>query len=81
MASNPPIVIHESQEANLLAAKQAIRKNIGSYFHRHTDMYDDVIDVVIGREIIERHICRKSSCVGRQISTREFKIEETALYL
>lgn len=52
---------HESREANLQAAKQAVRTNRKKYLQRHTDLGADVIDVVRGTDIIKRHICRTNS--------------------
>ncbi len=71
---------HESREANLQAAKQAVRTNRKAFLQRHTDLGADIIDVVRGTDIIERHICRTSEPYTPIRRTRPFCVEELALY-
>lgn len=68
-----------SREANLYAAKQALKRHRGAYLHRDTTSDDDVIDIVIGVEIMERHIfkCAKQA---QPRPIRHFRIEDMALY-
>lgn len=63
-----------SREANLSSAKRALKRHRGAWIHRDTMGDDDVIDIVIGAEIIERHLCKKSHFV------RYFRVEDLALY-
>ena len=71
---------HESREANLQAAKQAVRANRKAFLQRYTDLGADVIDVVRGSDIIERYICRTNESYTSIRMTRPFCIEELALY-
>jgi len=71
---------HETREANLQAAKQAIRTNRKAYLQRRNEPGEDVIDVVLGSDIIERHFCKTNENYAPIQRTRPFYIEELALY-
>ena len=71
---------HNSREANLLAAKRAVRSNRRAHMQRHTDLGEDVIDIIIGSDIIERHVCHTAEPFVQTPRRRRFCIEELALY-
>lgn len=80
-----------SKEANLLAAKRALKRYRGACLHRDITGDDDVIDIVVGAEIMEQHVCKCPRRIlpefGEQKNTqpqsqfvRYFRIEDLALY-
>lgn len=80
-----------SKEANLLAAKRALKRYRGAYLHRDITGDDDVIDIVVGSEIMEQHVCRCPKWLQQEPSEREipmpqpkiaryFRVEDLALY-
>jgi len=71
---------HETREANLQAAKQAIRTNRKAYLQRRNEPGEDVIDVVLGSDIIERHFCKTNEPLAPIRRIKPFCIEELALY-
>lgn len=82
---------NNSREANLSSAKRALKRFRGAHLHRDTTGDDDVIDIVVGAEIMEQHICkcprRIQSELCEQKNTqpqstfvRYFRIEDLALY-
>jgi len=71
---------HKTREANLQAAKQAVKTNRKAYLQRRNEPGEDVIDVVLGSNIIERHICKTNEPYVPVPRTRPFCIEELALY-
>ena len=71
---------HNSREANLLAAKRAVRNNRRAHMQRHTDLGEDIIDIMIGANIIERHVCHTAEPIQPTVRPRRFCIEELALY-
>ena len=48
---------HETREENLRAAKAAVRSKRGARMLRRADLRGDTIDIMVGREVIERHFC------------------------
>lgn len=77
----------ESRESNLSAAKRALKQYRGAYLHREASADDDVICIVVGGEIIEKHICKlphrvstASHTTVRPVIHRLFRIEDLALY-
>lgn len=80
MTNNFQTFVHESQEENLLAAKRTVRRTRRAYMHRRTEMAGDVIDIIVGGEIIERHICRSVARYPQAQIRRRFCVEEMALY-
>ena len=80
MTNSFQIIEHISREANLLAAKRAVRSNRRAHMHRHTDFGEDVIDIIVGADIIERHVCHTAEPVVPVARSRRFCIEELALY-
>ena len=79
--SSVSIIEHGSQEENLLAAKRALKQNRKAHLMRHTGPGEDVIDIMVGSEVVERHKC---SCVFSPVfipnRQRRFCVEELALY-
>ena len=71
---------HTSREDNLLAAKRAVRSNRRAHMQRHTDIGEDIIDIMIGADIIERHVCHVAEPFIQTPRRRRFCIEELALY-
>lgn len=71
MTTAPPIYLHESREANLLAAKHAVKARRHSMLMRLTNTPDDVIDVVEGGAVLERHVCKRKD---------PFCVEDLAMY-
>lgn len=80
-----------SKEANLLAAKRALKRYRGACLHRDTTGDDDVIDIVVGAEIMEQHICKcprltqpavseLETLTPQQKMVRRFRVEDLALY-
>lgn len=54
-------VYHRDREASLLAAKQAVKANRGSRLHRRDGFPgSEVFDVILGEEVLERHIFKKN---------------------
>ena len=51
-------IIHYSNERNLRAAKDALKVYRHSRLMRHEGIRDDIIDVIVDRTIMERHIFR-----------------------
>ena len=51
-------IIHYSTERNLRAAKDALKVYRHSRLMRHEGIRDDIIDVIVDRTIMERHIFR-----------------------
>ena len=47
---------------------------------RHTDLGEDVIDIIVGADIIERHVCHTAEPIQSTVRPRRFCIEELALY-
>ena len=80
MTNNFRTIIHESQEENLLAAKRAVRRTRKAYMHRRAEMAGDVIDIIIGGKIIERHLCRTVAPCPEVRTRTQFCVEEMALY-
>ena len=80
MTNSFQIIEHISREANLLAAKRAVRSNRRAHMHRHTDLGEDIIDIMIGTDIIERHVCHTEEPFVQTPRRRRFCIEELALY-
>ena len=73
-------VEHETREANLRAAKQAVKTNRKAYLQRRNAPGEDIIDVILGSDIIERHICKTNVPYAPVRRTIPFCIEELALY-
>lgn len=77
---NVPTIYHASLEANLREAKRALRNHMGCRLHRESGTYDDIISIVRGSDIIERHIFH----IGRGYILRSGRliphIENFALY-
>lgn len=77
-----------TREANLAAAKHALRLYRGARLHRQTGGVNDVIDIVVGVEIMERYVCRlhQDQCPSietveiPQTPARVFRVEDLALY-
>lgn len=61
MLRKAPTVVtyfNRDRETNLSAAKQALRHHRGACLHRDITGDDDVVNVVVGAEIMERHTCK-----------------------
>lgn len=81
---------NNTREANLSSAKHALKRFRGAHLHRDTTGDDDVIDVVVGAEIMEQHVCKlphrapaqasSDIHVAPQLRRRPFCIEDLALY-
>ena len=72
--------IHQSPEENLLAAKRAVRLVRHAHLHRRTGCAEgDVIEIMAGARVIERHICHVPVIIG-PTPRRPFRVEELALY-
>lgn len=80
MAITPPIIYHQTQEENLLAAKRAVKAHKFSMLKRLTDTADDVIDVVDGNLILERHVCKSNKPTVTIVFRNSFCVEDLALY-
>ena len=75
------VIDHGSQEENLLAAKHALKQNRKAHLMRHTGLGEDVIDIMVGSEVVERHKCSSVfSPVFIPTRQRRFCVEELALY-
>ena len=71
---------HASREENLQEAKRAVRNTRRAHMHRHTDLGEDIIDVMVGADIVERHVCHTAEPFIPVPMRRRFCIEELALY-
>lgn len=80
MKNDYETVFHNSREESLIAAKNFVRKHRKSYLMRRNDMADDVIDILSGQDILQRHICRCEQYSIKEIVSRPFNIEDFALY-
>lgn len=80
MTSNPSVIEHKTREENLLAAKRALRNNRQARISRHTGTGEDIIDVMVGSDVVERHVCRFCPYIPSQTRRRPFCVEELALY-
>lgn len=80
-----------TREANLSSAKRALKRYRGAHLYRDTTADDDIIDIVVGAEIIEQHICKcprrseteiceKKNSPPKPQFVRYFRIEDLALY-
>lgn len=56
------IIRHKGQEENLLAAKRALRQYRGAWLNRRLDLGGDVLDIIWGDRIVERHCSCSSGC-------------------
>lgn len=80
-----------SREANLSSAKRALKRFRGAHLHRDTTGDDDVIDIVVGAEIMEQYICKCPRRIQPELAeqknnqpqptfVRYFRVEDLALY-
>lgn len=77
-----------TREANLAAAKHALRLYRGARLHRQTGGVNDEIDIVVGVEIMERYVCQRHQDQCSHVETvetpptpaRVFRVEDLALY-
>jgi len=74
------VIVHASREENLLAAKRALRRTRGSHMNRRYGEGEEIIDVVVGCEVKERHVCHVDSPAPAPVPGRRFCVEELALY-
>lgn len=75
-----PTYIHDSREDNLLAAKRAVRGNRLARMHRTVSPGEDIIDVMVGSDVVERHVCHYAMNVVTSSQGHRFCVEELALY-
>lgn len=81
MTNSFKTLVHGSEEESLLAAKRTVRSVRNACIHRRTEMPGDVIDILVGMEVIERHVCCSVTRTPQvQVRPRYFCIEEMALY-
>ena len=71
---------HKDQEQNLLAVKHSLKQHRTAYMLRKNEFADDVIDVVADGKIIERHIAKRPQTIVASKTTKQWIIEEAALY-
>ena len=80
MTNSPSEFFHPTREDNLTAAKRAARRTRRSRILRHSGMSADVIDIMVGNETIERHICRSAGPYIPICDRKKTAIESLALY-
>lgn len=78
--NNPSVHTHMTREENLLAAKRAVRRTRHAWIMRHTGTGADILDIMVGTEIIERHVCNTEMPFTPLHRKRVFCVEALALY-
>jgi len=79
--SRAVVIEHHSHEENLAAAKHSVRSRPGARLNRVSDSGEDIIDVVVGCDVVERHVCHQVFESKKSPSVKyQFRIEDLALY-